>query len=53
MKAAIIERQMGCVVSDKTVAREEGLARRIAEAVRSPAIMPKERQAEMYAAMEP
>lgn len=71
MKAAIIERQTGRKVSGKTIAREERLARRIAEdlspewaaeadrgnlsaeAVRSLAGMPKERQAEMHAAMEP
>ena len=70
-KAAIIERQTGRKVSGKTIAREERLARRIAEdlspewaaeadrgnlsaeAVRSLAGMPKERQAEMHAAMEP
>lgn len=71
VKAAIIERQTGRKVSGKTIAREERLARRIAEdlspewaaeadrgnlsaeAVRSLAGMPKERQAEMHAAMEP
>ena len=71
VKAAIIERQTGRKVSGKTIAREERLARRIAEdlspewaaeadrgnlsaeAVRSLACMPKERQAEMHAAMEP
>ena len=71
VKAAIIERQTGRKVSGKTIAREERLARRIAEdlspewaaeadrgnlsaeAVRSLADMPKERQAEMHAAMEP
>ena len=69
VKAAIIERQTGRKVSGKTIAREERLARRIAEdlspewaaeadrgnlsaeAVRSLAGMPKERQAEMHAAM--
>ena len=71
VKAAIIERQTGRKVSGKTIAREERLARRIAEdlspewaaeadrgnlsaeAVRTLAGMPKERQAEMHAAMEP
>lgn len=71
VKAAIIERQTGRKISGKTIAREERLARRIAEdlspewaaeadrgnlsaeAVRSLAGMPKERQAEMHAAMEP
>ena len=62
VKAAIIERQTGRKVSGKTIAREEKLARRIAEdlspewaaeAVRTLADMPKERQAEMHAAMEP
>lgn len=71
VKAAIIERQTGRKVSGKTIAREERLARRIAEdlspgwaaeadrgnltaeAVRSLADMPKERQVEMHAAMEP
>ena len=71
VKAAIIERQTGRKVSGKTIAREERLARRIAEdlspewaaeadrgnlsaeAVRSLAGMPKERQAELHAAMEP
>lgn len=71
VKAAIIERQTGRKVSGKTIAREERLARMIAEdlspewaaeadrgnlsaeAVRSLAGMPKERQAEMHAAMEP
>ena len=71
VKAAIIERQTGRKVSGKTIAREERLARRIAEdlspewaaeadrgnlsaeAVRSLAEMPKERQSEMHAAMEP
>lgn len=71
VKAAIIERQTGRKVSGKTIAREERLARRIAEdlspewaaeadrgnlsaeAVRALAGMPKERQAEMHAAMEP
>ena len=71
VKAAIIERQTGRKISGKTIAREERLARRIAEdlspewaaeadrgnlsaeAVRSLAGLPKERQAEMHAAMEP
>ena len=71
VKAAIIERQTGRKVSGKTIAREERLARRIAEdlspewaaeadrgnlsaeAVRTLAGMPKGRQAEMHAAMEP
>lgn len=71
VKAAIIERQTGRKVSGKTIAREERLARRIAEdlspewaaeadrgnlsaeAVRSLAGMPKERQAEMHASSAP
>ena len=61
VKAAIIERQTGRKVSGKTIARdlspewaaEADRGNLSAEAVRTLAGMPKERQAEMHAAMEP